>query len=41
MSARNIGSGLTLHGGNIGALDVVLELSNLLLELVQGDLLVL
>lgn len=30
-----------LHGDDIGGLDVVLELLDLLLELVQGDLLVL
>ena len=32
---------LTLHGSNIGALDIVLELGNLLLELVERDFLVL
>ena len=32
---------LTLHGGNVGALDVVLELSDALLELIEGDELVL
>lgn len=30
-----------LHGSNVGGLDVVLEVLDLLLELVQGDLLVL
>lgn len=30
-----------LHGNNVGRLDVVLELLDLLLELIQGDLLVL
>lgn len=32
---------LTLHSSNIGALDIVLELGDLLLELVKRDLLVL
>lgn len=32
---------LTLHGSNVGALDVVLELSDALLELIEGDELVL
>jgi len=35
------GVGLTLHGGDIGALDVVLEFGKLLLEFVEGDELVL
>lgn len=30
-----------MHGGNIGALDVVFELGALLLKLVKGDLLIL
>ena len=32
---------LTLHGSNVRALDVVLELSDALLELIEGDELVL
>jgi hypothetical protein len=32
---------LTLHGGDIGALDIVLELGDLFLQVVQGDLFVL
>ena len=32
---------LTLHGSDIRALDVIIELGNLLLKLVQGDQLVL
>ena len=34
-------SELTLHSGNVRALDVVFEFGNLLLEFVQRDLLVL
>lgn len=33
--------GLTLHGGNIGALHKVLKLGNFILELIQRDLLIL
>jgi hypothetical protein len=41
MAAKNKRAKHTLHGSDVRALDVVFELGNLLLQIVEGDLLIL